>query len=214
MNTNAASIYPSRSEAEAILLWAQAQNPGPWISHCRNAARAAETIATHCGMDTNRAYASGLLHDIGYYANADRSGKVCHVYAGYALMMERGYPTIADICLSHSFPIQNIHSYTGSQITNDENERAIIKKYLAEAEYDDYHKLTQLCDGIGGPQGLCTLEQRLVDAHRRHGLDSINTYTFKKWDAYFALKEYFDAKCDCNVYDLFRDEIAGGIFGH
>jgi len=204
--------YPTRNEAEDILCWGQAQNPGPWINHCRNAARAAETIAAHCGMDTDRAYVSGLLHDIGYYANADRSGKVCHVYTGYALMMEKGYPVIAEICLSHSFPIQDIRSYTGSQITKDESERAVIEKYLTEAVYDDYHNLVQLCDGIGDASGICTLEQRLIDAHRRHGLASVNEYTFAKWDAYFALKDYFDGKCGANVYGFFREEIAKGIF--
>ena len=41
-------------------------NPGPWIDHSKNVARAAEIIARYdeC-LDSNVAYILGLLHDIG-----------------------------------------------------------------------------------------------------------------------------------------------------
>ena len=56
---------PSREEAQRLLTWGHDQNPGPWAEHCRVVARAAETIARAVGLDENRAYISGLLHDIG-----------------------------------------------------------------------------------------------------------------------------------------------------
>ncbi|MCL2499569.1 MAG: HD domain-containing protein [Defluviitaleaceae bacterium] len=205
-------MYPSRSEAEALLAWGGIQNPGPWFDHCKNAARAAQTIAEHCNLDPERAYVSGLLHDIGYYANADRTGKNCHVYFGYALMMDKGYDASARICLTHSFPIQDLRSYTGSDLTALENERSRLATALSQITYDDYDKLLQLCDAIGAAQGICTVERRIIDATIRHGKRGYNKYTIKKWKTFFALKDYFDEKCGMNIYNLFREEISKGIF--
>jgi predicted hydrolase (HD superfamily) len=67
-------LLPARAEAEELLIWAHEQNPGPWTEHCRVAARAAEVIARKCGLDAERAYISGLLHDIGYYDYKDGTG--------------------------------------------------------------------------------------------------------------------------------------------
>ena len=59
--------FPLREEAIILLTWANGQNPGLWSDHCRVVGRTAETIAAKCGLDTERAFVSGLLHDIGYY---------------------------------------------------------------------------------------------------------------------------------------------------
>ena len=104
---------PSRADAEAILLWAYGQNPGPWADHCRVVARIAKTIAKESGLDTNRAYVSGLLHDIGRYEGVMG---LRHIYAGYEMMMRKGYDLIAEICLSHSFPYQDIGAYSGGDL--------------------------------------------------------------------------------------------------
>lgn len=89
-------MYPSREDANNILLWAHEQSPGPWIDHCRVTARIAEA------------------------------------------------------------------------------------------------------------QGVCILEKRNLNVVMRSGF---NEFTVKKWDSYFALKDYFDNKCDTNIYTLFYDEI-------
>jgi putative nucleotidyltransferase with HDIG domain len=207
--------WPSKTEAETLLAWGGEQNPGPWVDHCKTAARAAQAIAEQCGMDTERAYVSGLLHDIGYYANAgksanaDKSGKNCHVYRGYALMTDKGYTAIAGICLTHSFNIQDICVYSGASLTQNKNELAVITKYLTNTVYNDYDKLIQLCDAICTAEGICTIERRLTDVTLRHGF---NKHTVEKWKAYFALKNYFDNKCGMNIYSLFRGEICEGIF--
>ncbi|MCL2603324.1 MAG: HDIG domain-containing protein [Defluviitaleaceae bacterium] len=205
-------MNPSRGEAEALLAWGGKQNPGPWLDHCKNAARAAQAIAEQCGMDPERAYVSGLLHDIGYYANADGTGKNCHVYNGYALMMEKGCDAVAKICITHSFNIQDIRVYTGSNLTKDENELAVIRNCLIETVYDDYDRLIQLCDAICTADGVCTVERRLTEIILRQSHRAFNEYTIEKWKAYFALKGYFDEKCGMNIYNLFREEISKGIF--
>ena len=202
----------TRREAEEILNWAHGQNPGSWAAHCRVCARAAELIARKCGLDAERAYISGLLHDVGYYSYKDGKGEVSHIYAGYKLMAGKGHEAIARICLSHSFPgsCRDIKFLTGSDVNWTDDGLAVLNKFLAGAEYDDYDKLVQLCDAIVIPQGVVMIEKRLIDVTRRHGFTD---FTVEKWGAYFALKDYFDGKCGINIYNLFYDEIKASIFG-
>jgi len=101
-------MLPTRDEANQLLIWANERNPGVWADHSRVVARAAEVIANNCSLDTHRAYISGLLHDIGRYEGVR---DLHHVYAGYELINNKGYDQLADICLSHSFPYQNIDEY-------------------------------------------------------------------------------------------------------
>ena len=194
-------MLPIRKEAEQLLIWAHEQNPGPWADHSRVVARAAETIAKKSGLDPERAYLSGLLHDIGRYEGVRG---LHHVYAGYELLNEKGFVEIAIICLSHSFPYQHLGAYLGGEYDCSEEELAFISSFLEEAEYDDYDKLIQLCDAMGMAQGVCLIEKRLVDAIRRY---SFNEFTLKKWDSFFELKGYFDKLCNKNIYHLFYDEI-------
>ena len=200
---------PTREEAESLFSWALEQNPEPWGEHCRVAARAAETIAKKCGLESDRAYILGLFHDIGYYAYRNGKGRTCHIYIGYELMTDRGYSDIAQICLTHSFPLKDIRAYGGSDMNCSDEEKAAIVSFLSETEYDDYDKLIQLCDNLGTAQGVITMEKRMLGVVMRAGF---NDFTLKKWEAYFALKDYFDKKCGTNVYTLFRDEIISGIF--
>jgi len=203
-----ASAYPSKDEAHSILEWASKQNPGPWINHCKIVAQAAKTIAQACGLDPGLAYALGLLHDIGYYSYRDGKGPTCHIYAGYELMMKKDYPEVARICLTHSFPYQDINAYGGSDMNCTNEELSIVSKVI-HTNYNDYDKLIQLCDCIGSTQGICTMEKRLIDVVMRHGFGGL---TIKRWQAFFDLKEYFNQMCGKNIYKLFYDELADDIF--
>jgi putative nucleotidyltransferase with HDIG domain len=190
----------SRNDAEALLAWGEAQNPGKWAAHSRTVARAAETIANAAGLDGERAYISGLLHDIGRYEGVTG---LHHVYAGYELLHMKGFTDIAGLCLSHSFPCQELSEYIGEMDCNTE-ELKIITDYLKKAGYDGYDKLIQLCDALGTAGGIVLMEKRLVDVIRRYGFSS---YTLPKWNKLFELKQYFDGLISGNVYDLFEDEI-------
>jgi putative nucleotidyltransferase with HDIG domain len=201
-----------REEAEQLLSWAQDQNPGPWINHCEIAARAAEAIAAACGLDTERAYVSGLLHDIGYYDYRNgKSRKADHIFTGFDLMTQKGHDGIARICLTHSFSLQDIKAFSSSWIHCDDREMAFITQFLADAVYNDYDKLIQLCDALASAQSVVLMEKRLLDVVRRHG---VREYTVAKWESTFALKAYFDEMCGMNIYDLFKDEIVKDIFGN
>ena len=75
----------NRIEATALLDWAHAQNPGPWRAHSLHVARAAGAIAEKCGIDGERAWVLGALHDVGRYEGVRG---LHHAVAGYALLME------------------------------------------------------------------------------------------------------------------------------
>ena len=126
---------PSVSMAEFLLKTAVKTNPGPWEQHSRYAAESAGRIAERCpGLDPERAYIYGLLHDIGRKFGI--SG-LAHVYDGYHYLMELGYANAARIALTHSFNLKDIRDYIGKFDIN-ESEQEEIRAFLAEIEYNDY----------------------------------------------------------------------------
>lgn len=188
-------------EAEKILAEAETLNPGEWVLHSKVAAQCAKTIAQHCvGIDVDTAYIFALLHDIG------RRVGVCdvrHVYEGYMYMMGKGYPDVAKICLTHTFPFPDIQKISGQRdLSLDELD--FLQKELNKIEYDDYDRLVQLCDAIAYNEGPCTVEKRLLDVAIRRG---INDYTIEKWKAFLNLRDYFNEKIGGNIYDLFDNLI-------
>jgi len=191
----------SLEEAEALITRAHEQNPGPWVSHSRVVARIAKTIAGKCGLDTHRAYLSGLLHDIGRYEGV--SG-LHHVYAGYEMLQKMGYDLLARICLSHSFPYQEIGAFGGGEYDCTQEEIQFISTFLSETIWNDYDRLIQLSDAMGAPEGVCLIDIRILNVVRRYGFDN---YTLKKWESIFSLKHYFDKQCNINIYDLFYYEV-------
>lgn len=193
-------MLPTGEEAERLLSWARERNPGAWTDHSRVVARAAKTIAENCGLDAHRAYVSGLLHDIGRYKGYSN---LYHIYAGYELLINKGFVPAAGICLTHSFPTQNLAEYFGENDCSEE-ETKTIEMFLSSCVYDEYDKLIQLCDAIGSAAGVCLIEVRVMDVIRRYGF---NNSTLDKIEAIFSLKTCFDKLCAANVYDLFHDEI-------
>lgn len=191
---------PTPEQARELLAWAAAKNPGKWVDHSETTARAAKVIASHAGLDQDKAYVLGLLHDIGRY---DGVRALYHVQAGYALMNHIGYSQVAQVCLSHSFPVKDIALFSGKNDCTPE-ETAGLQKALAQAEYTIYDELVQLCDSLCLPEGVCLMEVRLMDVVRRHGL---NPRSLEKWNVFFSLKEKFDALCGENIYTYFYDEV-------
>lgn len=187
--------YPERAEAEALLREAECYNPGPWSMHSRIAAWCAEKIAAAAGMDGEKAYVLGLLHDIGRKFGVKH---LAHVMDGYRYMTELGYQDAARICLTHSFCKPDISVYIGNfDISQEEQEH--LQAMLSGLEFDDYDRLIQLCDCLAGSGGVMDMEARMLDVKRRYGF-----YRQDKWDANMALKAYFEAKCGRNIYEIVR----------
>ena len=187
---------PTIDRAKEMLAEAEALNPGPWVAHSVTAAETARSIAANCdGIDPDAAYVMGLLHDIGR-----REGvyHLRHVLDGYAYLTGQGYDDAARICLTHSFPIADMHAYFGQSDCTPE-QAAFLDTYLRGVEYDDYDRLVQLCDAVSMPHGAVVMEKRFVDVAMRDGLPD---FTRRRWQANFDLKDYFDQRAGCNIYTL------------
>ena len=183
-------------QANEQLQTAYQKNPGPWVEHSRSVAENVRRIAEHTDcIDPDTAYTMGLLHDIGRAAGVRG---IRHIFDGYDRMIALGQPTIARICLTHSFPLKNIRAFQGS-FDCSKQQLAFLQRFLDSCSYDNYDRLIQLCDALSLPSGACILEKRLVDVALRHG---INDLSLEKWSAFLQLKQHFDRLCRCNLYTL------------
>ena len=189
----------NRETALALLEWANEKNPGPWREHSLGVARAAEAIARECGMDPEKAYIMGLMHDIGRYEGVTA---IRHIFAGYELMLEKGEPDIARICLTHSFPYAEAELFLGDRDVSAEA-LAMLDDIL-KTPMDDWDKLIQLCDALAMGSGVCLMEKRMIDVIRRHGCIPL---TPQKIRSTMEIFEYFQNKMGKNLYSLFPEAV-------
>ena len=190
--------YPNKEIAEKELQIAGELNPGPWVEHSRNTGLACRYIAEKClNLDAEKAYVLGILHDIGRRVGVVSTSK--HVVEGYKYAMEQGWQDAARVCMTHSF-IRKDFKVNSKNTTEEElKETFFIREYLNEIAYDDYDKLVQLCDSLAIAEGFCLLEKRFVDVARRYG---VGEHTVDKWNAIFGIKDYFEEKMGCSVYEV------------
>lgn len=188
------ATYPDRATAEASLQWASQNNPGPWVDHSRYVAQAAEAIGSAAGLNAEKCYVLGLLHDIGRYPGRTFAK---HLLDGYRYAAERGWTDVARISLTHSFPAPLLDSLVGWHDVSAE-EKAFVGETLLGYS-DDYDRLIQLCDALADGSGFCVLEKRWIDVVMRYGWTESN---LEKWRATLAIKRRFDKLAGCNIYNL------------
>lgn len=187
-------MLPTRLEAERLLAEAEACNPGPWGDHSRITAHCAEKIATKCkGLDSEKAYILGLLHDIGRKCGTRHLG---HVTDGFQYMKSLGYHDAARICMTHSFNNKRLEEYIGKFDTTEE-ETELITVQLIAITFDDYDRLIQLCDALAGSKTILDIEARMNDVKARYGY-----YPQAKWVRNLQLKAYFEALSGIDIYTL------------
>jgi len=189
-------MFPNKEIAEEELKIAGQLNPGPWTEHSINVGLAAQIIAQRCrNLNPDKAYVLGLLHDIGrrYGVSARR-----HIIDGYNFAKEKAFDEVSRICLTHSFPVQDFDKEIGKNDMSAE-ESEFVRQYLKNITYDDYDKLIILCDSLADAQGFCMMEKRFVNTTRRYG---IFPFTVERWNATFAIKEYFEQQMGCSIYDV------------
>jgi hypothetical protein len=190
------SKVPTREEASRMMAEAERRNPGPWAQHSLFAAQAAELIAArHPRLDAETAFVLGYLHDIG---RREGVTDLRHALDGYRYLMGLGFDDAARICLTHSFPIQDVQSGSGVWDCSEEELQAAAE-LLAGMEYTEYDRLLQLCDALALPSGFCLIEKRLVDVALRRG---INAYSVQKWAAFLRLQKEFEQAIGQSIYAL------------
>lgn len=151
-----------RATAERLLAEAEHMNKGPWIAHSRNVAHLAERIADKAGMDGERAYIYGLLHDIG---RRNGTMQARHAIEGYQFLKEMGFEDGARICLTHTFQYKDIDAIYDTWDCTEE-EKQFISEYLNEMIYDDYDRLIQLCDSLATDYGFAITRLSCSRPHR------------------------------------------------
>lgn len=196
IDRNIFDSFPSLEQAEKSLNEAAVMNPGMWIEHSRNVAVACKNIAEKCpGLNPDKAYTMGLLHDIGR-----RSGNVSerHMLEGYKYCKNHCWNEIAQICITHSFMVKDIKSSIGVWDIS-EKEYDFMKGYVENVVYSDYDLLVQLCDSVSLSNGFCLLEKRFMDITLRYGL---HEYTLDRYKRLLDIKAYFEEKIGCSIYAL------------
>lgn len=197
LNVNDHSV-PSVSNAILLLKEAEVLNPGAWVKHSENVALAAKLISEKCGMDSDKAYVLGLLHDIGRRFGVSY---LAHVYDGYHYLLDLGYNEAARIALTHSFNLMVLEDYIGKFDISFEKQEE-LRSLLASTKIDDYDLLIQLCDAIALSDRIADLETRMNDVKSRYG-----SYPQEKWDRNLELKDYFDKKCGTDIYEILNVSI-------
>ena len=189
-------MYPTKEQAHALLHEGGGMNPGPWIPHSCAVAQCAEKIAGRCGMDPDKAYVLGLLHDIGrrYGVTAFR-----HAIDGHRFLLELGYGEAARICLTHMISTRSLDDHVG-QLDITDDEETVMRQFITETEFDDYDLLIQLCDTLAGAE-VVGIQARLVDVERRYG-----KLSRARHDRAAATKAYFEEKCGANIYTIVTDD--------
>ena len=187
----------NKEEANEIFNQRRSISDGKWCSHSLYVAKAAYAMAKKLHLDYEKAYAMGILHDIG---RSLTDGQFRHIAMGYECMMELGYTDIARICLTHSFPLQDIYTYVGKMdVSKEEQEKFQI--LLKQCEYDIYDRLIQLCDSISTDKGYVLPEQKFVANAFKYGMKS---NTFDKWKKVLEIYNLFEEKIGMDINEFLR----------
>lgn len=198
--------FPSR--AEALILWengirhrlAQPYGfpfEGEYRFHTKGVAAAAEKIAAYTPkMDSEKAYILGLLHDYGKRISEKQENRF-HGQEGYEEMLKLGYPEIARVCLTHTFPVKN---FRDSEFSYPDSWIKWVRKTLSTIEYDDYDYLICLCDKFFEGMAMVSIEKRVKGIVARYGLDASQEAVLVRQSAW--LKEYFERKTGRDIYDI------------
>lgn len=165
--------------------------------HYQNVAFIASRIAGYSGLNVEKAFILGLLHDYGEYIEAS-TPETFHGTAGYDEMMRLGYDDVARTCLSHSFFDDNFKpedfpAYDKKQIIR-------AAELLKERPFDDYDRLIHLADMMAPRDKIDTIENRIAMITEKYNLPAAVALR-KKREALW-LKDYFDSLTERNVYTL------------
>ena len=198
-------MFADGTTAMELLNAATARNPGKWRGHSLHTGFAARKIAEHAGLDPEKAWSLGLLHDIGRGRGVTG---MRHIIDGYNDMMAQGFDENAVICLTHSYPFREVDSYLGETDCTPA-ELAMLDDFLQHHTDDDYDRLIQLCDALALPDRICVAEQRMIDVALRHGL---NEYSIPRWKITLELKAYFEQKMGQDLYRMFGDDLFRNCF--
>jgi len=167
-------------------------------NHINGVANVARTIALKLGnIDPDKAYVSGLLHDIAKIDESPESkvGRF-HGILGYELLKDKD-PDAARASLLHEIPWNKAQKYEFKFLDNkDDYEFAM--NYIAANPLTDEDLLIQLADTMANKDGIVTMEQRREEYEKRFNME----VPAELIQPYMDIKQYFDKKIGMDIYDL------------
>ncbi len=191
----------NRKEAEELLKEVYekrtSEHADNLMIHSKIVAYVAEKIAKLSGLDPEKAYIMGLLHDVG--RSQDR--KIRHTIIGYRILKEKNVPEeIARITITHLYILKDGLNLINQEKEFKDDEYKFVKNYLKNIEYDDYDKLIQISDLMGSLE-IQTIEERMFSVFCRY--DIVNNVPFCQQIQ--NLKDYFEEKMGTSIYKPFKD---------
>lgn len=193
--------YPTKTEAIHLFedIWRETQNAEIfdrelWKQHSYLVAQGAACIAARLsGGDAEKAFALGLLHDIG--KARDYRGKK-HALEGYRLLMEQGYSAAAYAALTHDFPVKAFDIHRQEALLTDEEVEFVVS-VLDPYDYTLFDRIVQVCDAISMPQGFVLMEKRMMTAVLRYGLSESMKQIIH---AAYKNMAFIEERLGCSVY--------------
>ena len=174
--------------------------------HSLMVAKAAQLIAAKCGLNENLAYIYGEMHDIGkFFLQPKKFYK--HPRLGYDMLIKEN-PDIAQICITHSFPVINsyckddeLKNYILSFCHSDQEEADLLINILNNIQTNDYIQLIQFCDKISTIDKYIPIETKLSWYQEKHHI------SFSELDKFYGIplnniKEKFNKMTGVDVYKL------------
>ncbi len=166
--------------------------------HAAMVAIAAQMIASRLpDIDGEKAYMMGLFHDFGKLVYDDETSDKFHGLEGYRVLKKLGYDELARINLTHTFYEQNLNPEEYASYNALELEKC--KRLLRKMPFNDYDRLIQLCDRLSVGVTL-NIKQRILNIRNNYKLSPL--LVKKKYREALELKQYFDKKCGCDIYEL------------
>ena len=196
---------PTREEAHKIVM-----NMGQELRHLKihymqsfghylRVAKNAESIAKAVkGLDAEKAYIMGLLHDYGQIDEAFDK-KNFHGLAGYKNLMAMGYDEAARASLVHSF-FEKEKITPKRYSSYDEQSIKECAKLLSQRPFDDYDRLVHMADLLAVGPHVVTVEARFEYLAVTYDID--DELLKDKYALALDLKKYFDELCGKDVYQV------------
>ncbi len=197
---------PSRLEAEKIwengIAYRQSHDGWPvglekeYRFHTTGVARFSALLAESLGVNADKAYILGLLHDYGKRNNEFKSN-IFHGLDGYHEMLRMDFDEVARICLTHTFRDKNFknedYSYPDQWL--DES-----RKLLQQYNYDDYDLIVQYADLFFEGLNIVKIEDRIAGIAARYKISACQQKSLS--NSAFNLKKQIDDRCGCDSYQI------------
>jgi hypothetical protein len=152
-------------------------------------------------IDPYLAHTYGLFHDVGKLFIKDKKKRYMHPLVGYRKMMAMGDKDIAKICITHPFPIFDMHEYIEGYCGDDFQTASKIKEILKDMSSDIYVELIQICDKMAGLGKYTTIEEKYEYYLKNYKTIGIEI-TQRNYDSWLNIKNKIEKIINTDIYEV------------